>query len=94
MLNNYKNQCVPECHPTCSTCSVDDPSYCLSCNGIRMNAPECTCPAGYFDDGITPECICKIISNDRFNSRSKYWFRNIWILVLFKWQFSLLYILF
>ena len=56
-MNNYKNECVPKCHPTCLTCDTNDRSQCLICAGIRINPPDCICPNGYFDDLVTPECI-------------------------------------
>ncbi|KAM3142366.1 hypothetical protein pb186bvf_005523 [Paramecium bursaria] len=53
-LSTSHNQCIRTCHTICATCS--SPQICLTCNGIRVNPPLCTCPLGYFDDGVSPNC--------------------------------------
>ncbi|CAD8156328.1 unnamed protein product [Paramecium octaurelia] len=55
--NEQRKECIPKCHPTCLDCDSTKPTICLICAGIRVNAPDCKCPPGYFDDGISPECI-------------------------------------
>ncbi|CAD8123006.1 unnamed protein product [Paramecium sonneborni] len=55
--NELRKECIPKCHSTCLTCDPSNLSYCLTCSGIRINQPNCNCPIGYFDDGISPNCI-------------------------------------
>ncbi|CAD8092486.1 unnamed protein product [Paramecium primaurelia] len=55
--NEFRKECIPKCHPTCLTCDPFNLSYCLTCSGIRIKEPNCSCPPGYFDDGISPDCI-------------------------------------
>ncbi|KAM3134120.1 hypothetical protein pb186bvf_013741 [Paramecium bursaria] len=50
------NQCIRNCNPKCATCTNDDENSCLICNGIRIDPPICKCPAGYFEDGVSPNC--------------------------------------
>ncbi|CAD8062677.1 unnamed protein product [Paramecium primaurelia] len=57
VANELRKECIPKCHPTCLDCDQANPTQCFICAGIRINVPECKCPTGYFDDGISPECI-------------------------------------
>ncbi|CAD8093520.1 unnamed protein product [Paramecium sonneborni] len=57
VINELRKECIPQCHSRCSDCDITNPTQCLICAGIRINAPYCKCPPRYFDDGISPECI-------------------------------------
>ncbi|KAM3142367.1 hypothetical protein pb186bvf_005524 [Paramecium bursaria] len=53
-LQVTRNQCIRTCHTICSTCLSS--TECLTCSDLRINPPLCTCPPGYFDDRISPNC--------------------------------------
>ena len=58
-LTGYFDNGLPDCQSCeheCGSC-VDIPSNCLSCSEQhRVNAPECICETGYFEDAQLLTC--------------------------------------
>ncbi|EAR86683.2 bowman-birk serine protease inhibitor family protein (macronuclear) [Tetrahymena thermophila SB210] len=51
-----QNPVCGTCDSKCSTCS-GQADHCLTCKGNRIRVPNCTCPEGTFDDGVSLNCI-------------------------------------
>lgn len=51
--------CV-ECPYECDTC---DPDGCLTCASNRIDAPTCSCPDGYSDEG-EKECVETVVEEE------------------------------
>lgn len=30
--------------------------FCINCKGNRVDKPNCTCPAGFYDDNVSVNC--------------------------------------
>ncbi|KAL4445476.1 hypothetical protein ABPG74_004550 [Tetrahymena malaccensis] len=52
------NNTCQNCNPRCNGCTGVQPYQCVACNGAnRINPPTCICKDGYYDDGVSLDCI-------------------------------------
>ena len=57
------HNCLP-CNNRCAQC-LNLSENCIQCKGNRINTPNCICPAGYFDDGVSLNCTACAVTDCR-----------------------------